>query len=127
MPACARCGSSKKIHRHHKVHRIDGGSDDPDNIKELCQPCHSYEHGRARILMHLEYEYEMGQANRIALWEYRLRVLEGFNAVEVIRGRGKYRSYWKDKAARAPLPPPLRMRVGDRKVLTSHGKAAQEE
>lgn len=32
-------------HRHHKLRRSQGGTDDADNTADLCAACHSWAHG----------------------------------------------------------------------------------
>lgn len=45
-PACERCGSTKKLHVHHKDHDYKNG--DPDNLETICEACHGKEHGIIR-------------------------------------------------------------------------------
>lgn len=37
---CYFCDYEKEIHKHHIVHRKDGGLDEDSNILKLCKPCH---------------------------------------------------------------------------------------
>lgn len=48
MKICRKCGSTQKIHRHHKIPLEAGGKDIPENIIILCASCHSKEHHRIR-------------------------------------------------------------------------------
>ena len=41
---CDRCGATEKLTAHHKVARVDGGTNHPDNISILCVNCHMKEH-----------------------------------------------------------------------------------
>lgn len=52
---CVRCGSSKNIHVHHKIHFNPGQSDphNPNNLEALCASCHRIEHHPARRGIHL--------------------------------------------------------------------------
>ena len=42
LQSCERCGSTKRLQRHHKKHNPTNNS--PDNIEILCGSCHYYEH-----------------------------------------------------------------------------------
>lgn len=37
---CQLCGSTEWLQVDHIVRYIDGGSDDPENLRTLCEPCH---------------------------------------------------------------------------------------
>jgi len=44
---CERCPYNRLpeiLIVHHKVHRADGGTDDPENLELLCPNCHAEEH-----------------------------------------------------------------------------------
>ena len=41
---CEQCGSSGKLHAHHKVSLSKGGSNSLSNLKCLCESCHSNKH-----------------------------------------------------------------------------------
>lgn len=49
-PVCERCGRSAATVAHHVVRKRDGGSDDPINLKALCQLCHAQVHAAAKEL-----------------------------------------------------------------------------
>ena len=38
--ACVWCGSSEFVELDHIVRYADGGSDDENNLRVLCKPCH---------------------------------------------------------------------------------------
>ncbi|MBZ2197258.1 HNH endonuclease [Occultella gossypii] len=44
--ACVNCGATRSLELDHIVRYIDGGSDEPDNLRTLCQPCHAKRGGR---------------------------------------------------------------------------------
>ena len=93
---CVRCGRTENIEKHHIIQRIDGGGNAESNIQALCLACHDYEHARRAIQYKLEYEIKRQQKDRIALYEYRLKVLNELNTPEFIRARGTYIGYWVD-------------------------------
>ncbi len=98
MKACIRCGGTENLDRHHIIQRED-----------RCQPCHKYEHVRRQVLAALEYEQQRGQADRMAVFQRRLDVLDANNTPERIRFRGSYLTYWGDSAThvlprRIPTP-----------------------
>jgi HNH endonuclease len=37
---CCKCGRPDALHIHHLLAVMDGGTDDDDNLKTLCKPCH---------------------------------------------------------------------------------------
>ena len=37
---CQLCGSTEWLQVDHIVRYIDGGTDDPENLRTLCEPCH---------------------------------------------------------------------------------------
>lgn len=37
---CAKCGSTKKLVKHHIIPRTFGGTEDPNNLQLLCEACH---------------------------------------------------------------------------------------
>lgn len=41
---CAKCGSPRDLHVHHRVLRGQGGRDDPENVITLCASCHRWCH-----------------------------------------------------------------------------------
>lgn len=92
---CIRCGSTKNIEKHHIIHRANGGSDEPDNMRYLCQGCHDYQHAIDNITEHIRKCNKKHQWARLRIWQYRLQVTEEFNKPELIIDRG-YRSYWDD-------------------------------
>lgn len=92
---CSRCGSSNQIEKHHIVYRVNGGSNDPDNIKDLCRACHDYQHSLENIQSHIQRSIKRKQTARLKIWQYRLQVLETLNTPELIRVNG-FTSYWTD-------------------------------
>lgn len=44
---CVECGSAKFLEIDHVVRYIDGGSDDLENLRVLCESCHRKRGGRA--------------------------------------------------------------------------------
>ena len=41
---CEICGAGVAIHRHHRLRRSQGGTNDLGNLYHLCRECHSYVH-----------------------------------------------------------------------------------
>lgn len=41
---CQECGRVALLHRHHEIHRSQGGDDTPGNIQFLCPICHMRAH-----------------------------------------------------------------------------------
>lgn len=97
---CQRCGSAKKIEKHHIVQRIHNGSDEDDNLQELCRACHKYEHTLRALEASLEFEKWRGQADRIACYQHRIDVLNELNTPALIAERGTYLSYWTNRPTR---------------------------
>lgn len=95
---CIRCGRSDDIEGHHIKAKAEGGSDEPENKEPRCSACHDYEHAKRNILATLEKERRRRQFKRIAVLEYRLRVLEELNSPALIRERGHYQTYWIDES-----------------------------
>ena len=94
---CIRCGRGEKltlIEQHHIVPKIEGGSNDSNNKEPRCIPCHKYAHAKLKILKAIEVQKRGGrmsrQLERIAVLEYRLKVLKKLNTPELIRERGTY-------------------------------------
>lgn len=44
--ACVLCGSGAPFEVDHIIRYIDGGSNLPDNLQTLCEPCHQRKGGR---------------------------------------------------------------------------------
>lgn len=44
--ACVRCGAGAPFEVDHIIRYIDGGSNLPDNLQTLCEPCHKSKGGR---------------------------------------------------------------------------------
>jgi hypothetical protein len=103
--SCIRCGSDSNIEKHHIKQRIDGGSDDTENMQDLCRACHDYEHARREIVKKLN---EETQLDRIAILTMRLEVLETLNTPEIILRTGQYTSYWIDERCHVQLPPKIK-------------------
>jgi len=104
---CVRCGSTENIEKHHIVHQIKGGTDDKENLEELCRHCHRYQHVKERIIGKIERylqdlrritkEKEKDYALRhIDIELHRLTVVERENTPLFIISRGYY-TYWNDK------------------------------
>lgn len=84
---CERCGMLEKVQKHHIVHRVNGGSNKPENIRPLCLACHDYQHAKEKIVKALNIEKQ-----RVEILERRLKSLESRNTPELIREKG-YQSY----------------------------------
>ena len=41
---CAKCGSNRDLHVHHRIRRSQGGRDDSQTLVTLCAQCHSWVH-----------------------------------------------------------------------------------
>lgn len=41
---CVNCGKDEDLHVHHKIHKSDGGTNDPENLITLCKWCHAERH-----------------------------------------------------------------------------------
>ena len=95
MRTCSRCGGDKNIEKHHIKHRANGGTNDPENLVDLCRGCHDYQHTKENILAHMKRNKERNQLARFKIWEYRLHVLEKFNTPELVKERG-YKPYFDD-------------------------------
>ncbi len=90
---CDRCGLMKAIEKHHIIHRADGGSDDADNLKDLCTHCYDYQHAKENITEKIYWEEK-----RLEILKKRLAILEAENTPELIRKRG-YQSYFDSYSA----------------------------
>jgi len=97
---CIRCGRTEQIEKHRIVEGIRGGTYEPENVENRCEPCHKYEHVWRSVRASLEYERQRGQKDRIKCYEHRLEILEALNTPEIIRERGTYLSYWTDNSTR---------------------------
>lgn len=86
---CNKCGSTKNLEKHHKKHRIRGGSDANPNRVWLCQDCHAYQHAKEKVLKAIQIE-----GVRLNILEKRLKVIEAENTVKKILERG-YRPYFE--------------------------------
>ena len=93
---CYRCGRTDQIERHHIKHRADGGTDEESNLRDLCLPCHDYQHSLENIEFHIKLNEKKHQDERKQIWLYRLKVLNCLNAPEIIKLRGTFVSYWED-------------------------------
>jgi len=116
--SCRRCGRNDDIEKHHIIQRVDGGTDEPENLEDLCSACHDYEHAKREIINKIGHTQEkLNKAYKIsrknALKEYldmlnhRLEVLKSLNAPEQIRLTGKYTTYWVVETTHdiIPIPP----------------------
>ena len=41
---CKECGSHKKLTKHHKIPKSEGGTNEPRNIYYICRDCHDKIH-----------------------------------------------------------------------------------
>lgn len=41
--------SGRAAHRHHRLRRSQGGTDDPSNTLDVCSPCHQLIHERPSL------------------------------------------------------------------------------
>jgi hypothetical protein len=98
---CIRCGSEKNIERHHIVQRIDGGSNDEDNLQNLCRACHKYEHAKRNVLNSMKGET---QKERLDILKARLETLELYNTPEMTKLNGTFQSYNIRPELILPLP-----------------------
>ncbi len=109
---CVRCGGNFKIEKHHIVHKINGGRDTKDNLVELCQYCHKYQHAKENLLNALIMWFnEMRPINkpkrmkyikdRVQLTLKRIEVLEAENMPLMILQRGYY-AYWNNEETHNP-------------------------
>jgi hypothetical protein len=89
---CIRCGSEKNIEFHHIIQKVNGGSNNPENLETRCQGCHDYEHSKRIINEKIKRHC---QPERLLAWKHRLDVLEALNTIELIRVRG-FKPYWSD-------------------------------
>lgn len=87
-PVCRRCGLTDKLEKHHKKHKVDGGSDKSPNRKWLCTDCHDFQHAKDTVMAAIKAEKE-----RLAILEKRLEIIERENTPEKIRANG-YQSYF---------------------------------
>jgi hypothetical protein len=107
MRSCKRCGGTDKIERHHIKHQVNGGTNDPDNLEDLCQHCHKYQHAKELLIDHIISAAEQlrrtpsGTASyrkatfNLKLNTFRLEVLETLNTPLMIRAQG-YTPYITD-------------------------------
>lgn len=104
---CIRCGRELNIEQHHIKHKVNGGSNEPDNLEPRCRDCHKYQHTKETLLLNVQRyaeelkresensrRYKMILAN-LKMQLHRLEVLNELNTVELITERG-YTSYWVD-------------------------------
>jgi hypothetical protein len=98
---CKRCGYvGELLEKHHKRHKIHGGSDANPNRIYYCTGCHDYIHARANIL-----EAIKSEEDRIAVLKKRLVICERLNSPEGIRQHG-YQSYFSEFSEILPSPSP---------------------
>jgi 5-methylcytosine-specific restriction endonuclease McrA len=41
---CQLCGKKRPLDLHHKIHRSQGGTDQPENLISICRVCHMQSH-----------------------------------------------------------------------------------
>ena len=89
---CRLCGGKRKdlvLEVHHKIRRIDGGSDRPENLITLCSTCHSLLHKEEiRPDFRKPKGYKAEALMSVMRWELlrRLRVEYGENRVSMTYG-----------------------------------------
>jgi len=104
--SCIRCGGDYKIEKHHIIHKINGGKDNPENMAELCRHCHKYQHAKEKLLDTLMYYLNDARnvfrsmkpkyiREHVELTLKRLEYLEQENTPLQIRARGYY-PYWNN-------------------------------
>ena len=56
MPWCVNplCGKAIRLERHHVTHRSQLGSDDPENLVDICEECHRRHHDLGTLLIEHE-------------------------------------------------------------------------
>lgn len=86
---CTRCGYLNNLEKHHKKHKIEGGSDANPNRRRLCTDCHDYQHAKDTVLKAIKAEKK-----RLEVLEKRLEIIEAENTPERISERG-YQAYFK--------------------------------
>lgn len=97
--ACERCGYIQGIEKHHIIHRIEGGNDEPSNLRWLCRHCHDYQHAKDAVLKALETERK-----RLMILEKRLELIESLNTPGGIIKTG-YQSYFNNMNDLLPQMP----------------------
>ena len=89
---CRLCGGKRKnpvLEVHHKIRRIDGGSDRPDNLITLCSTCHYLLHnGEIKADFRKPKGYKAEALMSVMRWELlrRLRAEYGEEAVSITFG-----------------------------------------
>jgi len=95
---CSRCGATDRpTERHHITPFCYGGGDEPDNMADLCSPCHHYFNVRQKLQEDLEnYRKRNDQYGRqmAEVYAVRLAKLDELNAPDIIRSKGTYESYY---------------------------------
>jgi len=108
---CERCGAvNREIENHHVRPKIKGGSDNKQNIQQLCKPCHYYKNARGSCTRAIEgYQRSLalkdkgGWSSLEAATEYyiqkikqyrtRIKKLDELNTPEMIFEKGYHESY----------------------------------
>lgn len=85
---CRRCGFIGNLEKHHKKHKVAGGSDANPNRIWYCQSCHDYIHAHDAVVAGIKAEEE-----RLRVLKTRLEIIERENTPEAIRQRG-YQPYF---------------------------------
>ena len=89
---CRLCGGKRKdpvLEIHHKIRRIDGGSDRPDNLITLCSTCHDLLHkGEIKADFRKPKGYKAEALMSVMCWELlrRLRTEYGEDTVSMTFG-----------------------------------------
>lgn len=89
MKTCNRCGYLKNLEKHHKKHKVIGGSDANPNRVWLCTACHDYQHAQDAVSQAIKTE-----GKRLVVLKKRLEIIERENTPDKIRERG-YQSYFE--------------------------------
>ena len=86
--ACGRCGYLNQLEKHHKKHKIAGGSDANSNRRWLCEGCHDYQHAKDAVTKSIKAEEK-----RLSVLRKRLEIIEEQNTPQKIREHG-YQAYF---------------------------------
>jgi hypothetical protein len=73
---CVRCGRCDGLHTHHVQAQADGGSDEPENLVELCSPCHGEWHAVEAVGL---IPFEKWVETPPAMWLLAMDETAGFN------------------------------------------------
>lgn len=96
---CDRCEYEGYLEKHHIKHRIDGGTDEPNNLTWLCRGCHNFQHAKDEIIKSIHLEN-----TRLGILNKQLSSLLFLNTPKLIKERG-YTPYIKSYSM--PITPAL--------------------